>query len=278
MGLKTILVNLASVEQAETLMKVAIPLARTHGAHLLGLHVMETLMVHPNVAIHIPDGVHLEFNKSQLESARSVEKVFETQTKAKEFPTEWRVVKAETSSAASRILESARAADVVVTVQERRSWDAVDHLDDEIRVIRDSGRPVIVVPPNYEGPEIGNRILLGWSDTREATRAAHDALLVQTGQSKLDILRIKSPGDELDDHCTLDIAKAFDRHGMKVEVIQRARSDLSVAQMLEHEAAEKGADLIAVGAFGHSRLYDFAIGAVSHALLRNAKYPVLFSK
>lgn len=278
MGLKTILVNLASVEQAETLMNVAVPLARTHGAHLVGLHVMETLMMHPNVAIHIPDGVHMEFNISQRDAAKAVERVFDAQTKAEEFPTEWRVVKAETSSTASRILESARAADVVVTVQEQRSWDAVDHLDDEIQVIRDSGRPVIVVPPGYEGPEIGNRILLGWSDTREATRAAHDVLLVQTGQAKLDILRIKPPGDELEDHCTLDIARAFDRHGRDVKVIQRVRSDLSVAQMLEHEAAEKGADLIAVGAFGHSRLYDFAIGAVSHELLRNAKYPVLFSK
>lgn len=278
MGLKTILVILTSEEQARTLMNVAVPLARKHHAHLVGLHVMETLMVHPGVAMHIPDPVYVQFSSSQRETAANIQEVFEAQTQAEDFPAEWRAVKAETSSTVSRILESARAADLIITAQEHRTWDSTDHLYDEIQTIRDSGRPVIVVPPDYVGPDVGNRILLGWSDTREATRAAHDVLALRSPDTKLDILRIAPPGDEMSDHCTLDIAKSFVRHGLKVEVIQRAHAAHSIAQMLQHEASEKGADLIAVGAFGHSRLYDFALGAVSHELLRKAEMPVLFSK
>ena len=278
MSLMTILVNLADEENAETLLNVAVPLARKHGAHLVGLHVIEALMVHPNVAIHMPPTVHRQFTARQQKAADAIKAIYQKLTRAEAFPTEFRLVTTETTSAASRILESARAADLIITVQERSSWEYDDHLDDEIRTIRESGRPVIVVPPDYDGPEIGNQVLLGWSDTREATRAAHDVVSLSLPDTRLDILRIAPPADEFEDHCTLDVAKAFSRHGLHVEVIQRARDSRSVAEMLQHEALEKGADLIAVGAFGHSRLYDFTIGAVSRDLLANAKLPVLYSK
>ena len=45
-----------------------------------------------------------------------------------------------------------------------------------------------------------------------------------------------------------------------------------------HEAFESGADMIVTGAFGHSRVYDFVIGAVTRDLLHNAELPVLYSK
>ena len=41
---------------------------------------------------------------------------------------------------------------------------------------------------------------------------------------------------------------------------------------------ERGADLIVTGAFGHSRLYDFVIGAVTLDLMKDAECPVLFSR
>ena len=39
-------------------------------------------------------------------------------------------------------------------------------------VIRECGRPVLIIPADYQGPEIGEKIVLGWSETREAARAA----------------------------------------------------------------------------------------------------------
>ncbi len=278
MSPKTILAVLLSEEHADAVMRVAVPLARKHRAHLTGLYVMESLTLQPSVSMYFPEAFHAQFNAGQKEAAEKVQTIFEMHTKSEDFAAEWRLLRTGTATPASRILDSTRAADVIVMAQEIRKWDTADHQDEEFRTIRDSGRPVIVVPQEYDGPEIGANILLGWSNTREATRAAHDALALADPGAKLDILRIAAARDELKAHSTLDIAEAFDRHGLKVEVIQRTRGTHSIAEMLLHEAREKGSDLIAVGAFGHSRLYDFALGAVSHELLRSADRPVLYSK
>ena len=43
-------------------------------------------------------------------------------------------------------------------------------------VIRHAGRPVLHVPLNYKGEHVGKKVVIGWSPTREAARAVHDAL------------------------------------------------------------------------------------------------------
>ena len=74
------------------------------------------------------------------------------------------------------------------------------------------------------------------------------------------------------------LSRALDRHGFKTEVVARTASRGQVAEELEEIAFEADADLIVTGAFGHSRLYDFVIGAVTLDLMRNSRLPVLFSR
>jgi nucleotide-binding universal stress UspA family protein len=60
--------------------------------------------------------------------------------------------------------------------------------------------------------------------------------------------------------------------------VHREKDGDKVPDVLAHEAFEMGADMIATGAFGHSRAYDFVIGAATRNLLSDAKLPVMFSK
>ena len=80
------------------------------------------------------------------------------------------------------------------------------------------------------------------------------------------------------DACSNDLAAALSRHGARMTVTHRAHGGRSVADVLLHEAAEIGADLVVTGAFGHSRAYDFVIGAATRELLGSAPLPVLYSK
>jgi nucleotide-binding universal stress UspA family protein len=43
-------------------------------------------------------------------------------------------------------------------------------------------------------------------------------------------------------------------------------------------AREAGADVLAVGAYGHSLVYDFVVGAVTRQLYDAPEVPVLFSR
>ena len=279
MDLKTILVCLTTPQHAETLMTLAVQLARKHDAHLIGLHTIEALIVYPGIAMHIPEPAFAAFNESQQEEANLIREVFDKHTDGEAFASEYRLVRAEAVSANERMVESARAADLVIMAQEDKQADRYDQRQAQAQVIRESGRPVVVVPLDYVGPEIGENIVLGWSDTREAARAAHDLLCVANPAAKITVLRVGSATkDALKDSDGIDLVETLSRHGLKPTLDHRDPVGRSIAETLNQVAFEKGADLIVTGAFGHSRVYDFVIGATTYALLRESKLPVMFSK
>lgn len=279
MAPKTILVCLTTPDHADTLLKVAVPLARKHRAHLIGLHTVEALVVYPGIAMHIPDTAFAAFNDSQKEEADAIKAVFDKHTGAEDFISEYRLVRAEAQSASERMIESARAADLVIMAHEDKNSDRYDQRHAQTQVIRESGRPVIIVPLDYDGPEIGANILLGWSDTREAARAAHDMLALADDGAALTVLRVgQSQKDAFKDSDAIDMVEMYARHGLKTTLEHRDPMGDSIAEVLQTTAFEKGADLIVTGAFGHSRAYDFVLGATTYALLRDQKIPVLFSK
>ena len=61
-------------------------------------------------------------------------------------------------------------------------------------------------------------------------------------------------------------------------MVHRSIDGSDVATVLLREAFERGCDMVATGAFGHSGVYDFIIGAATRDLLQDARIPVLFSK
>ncbi|MCK0097343.1 universal stress protein [Yoonia sp. F2084L] len=279
MTLRTILVCLTSTKSAAHLLQAAAILARRDNAHVIGFYVTESLVVYPSIAMHIPEVSFESFVASQRAHAKEAKEIFDAHAKAEDFPSEWRQVSSESGFLADSIVASARSVDLIVMAQEDDGEDRplINNLQE--RVIKESGRPVLVIPRDYTADTLGENIVLGWSETREATRAVHDLVDVASPDAKIRVLRIgKPPSDTLADHAANDLAVALARHGPQVEVVHRDKDGEKIADILSHEAFEVGADMLAAGAFGHSRAYDFVIGAATRALLSDAKLPVLFSK
>ncbi len=279
MTIKTILVCLTSEASAESLLTAAAVLARRHDAHLIGLHTVETLMVYPAIAMHVPDAIFVSYSVSQTGHADALKAIFDRHTHTEDFVSEWRLIKSENQPAADRIVESARCADLVVMAAAGSEGDSGAQIRMLETVIRECGRPVIVVPTGFNADTLGRSVLIGWNGTREATRAAHDTLgLLQDGD-QAHILRVNdnSRADE-NDFLSSDLAAAFARHGITTTVMEKSWESPGVATALSKVAFENGADLIAIGAFGHSRAYDFVIGTATRDLLKHAGLPVMFSR
>ena len=240
---------------------------------------VEALFVYPSIAVHIPDSVYETYSASQTDQSAKLKEIFDHHTHAEDFVSEWRLLKSDTDTAADRIVESARCADIVVMASGDADADSAAHVRLVEAVIRYAGRPLVVAPSTFDDATLGQSILIGWNGTREATRAAHDALgLLQNGD-KAHILRVndaKHHGDN--DSTSSDLAAAFARHGVDTTLVQKIWEKQGVGAALNKEAFEKGADMIAIGAFGHSRAYDFVIGAATRDLLKDSKLPVLFSR
>lgn len=137
--------------------------------------------------------------------------------------------------------------------------------------------PVLVVPANGLPGTFPQRGVLGWDGSREALRAARAALpfLQETAEAHVTVVENgrhsegPEPGREL---CTM-----LDRHGVKcaLDVIPRAKSRISEV-LLDHVAA-KSADLLVIGAYGHSRFREAILGGATRELLEKAEVPLFLA-
>ena len=194
MTIKTILACLTDEKQSVTVLNAAVLLARRHSAHLIGLHTLEAITVNPGIAMHVTGVVMADFDRAEAEQADKIREIFEQRTHSEDFVSEWRLERTETTSAAARILESSRAADLVVVAQQDPEGPRAGDHDLQERLIRGSGRPVLVVPHDFDGDTVGDNVPVGWSPTREATRAAHDALTLVAPGRDVAVLTVARAG------------------------------------------------------------------------------------
>ena len=144
-----------------------------------------------------------------------------------------------------------------------------------------SGRPMIVFPSTSMVSRV-HRILVGWNAKRESIRAVADALPLLVKAEAVEVLVVdherhpsahgQEPG--------ADMARHLARHGVHVEVrrLSSGREGEEVGHLLLSQAAAFGADLLVMGAYGHSQLSQWMFGSVTRTVLREARLPVLMSR
>lgn len=170
----------------------------------------------------------------------------------------------------------ARSADLIVA-----GGSPLEHQDnyrwcDPAALALQAGRPVLVVPP-AGGRLEARRAVVGWKDTREARRAIADALPILKCADEVLIVEVGRAGEAGDAEVrTAAVADFLLQHG--VEARSKVISDHEgAAAHLQNEARALGADLIVTGAYGHSRLGEWAFGGVTVDLLHDPQRFLLLS-
>jgi len=142
--------------------------------------------------------------------------------------------------------------------------------------VMQAGRPVLLVAP-ASVPFRMERFVIGWKNTREARRAVTDALPLLKTASHVDIVEIASADDMAAARSRLDaVAGWLGRHGVAARV-HGVTSDGDDAQLFDRMAAERDADIVVAGAYGHSRVREWALGGVTRTLLEHAARSSLVS-
>jgi nucleotide-binding universal stress UspA family protein len=72
-----------------------------------------------------------------------------------------------------------------------------------------------------------------------------------------------------------DVARQFKWNGVQTDVELVAPRGRSVSDTLFSAAQARGADLLVMGAYGHSPLREFIFGGCTQAAIRQADIPVL---
>lgn len=280
MPLKDLLVHLDASPQSAGRLDLAIGLARRHDAHLTALHVVDIGMP----LIGMADGgggaalagLIDQMRNTALAEAGRIEADFRERMRRESMQGEWRQVEGMVSEL---VTQNARYADLVIVGQDDPDAGTVGTSGLAGDILFGAGRPVLVVPYAGHFPIAGQRVLVGWNASREAARAVNDALPILALAETASVLSA-NPRRGMDGHGEepgADIAVHLARHGAKVTVEHRIAPDVSDADLLLNHASDISADLIVVGAYGHSRLREFALGGVTRTLLKQMTVPVLMS-
>lgn len=272
MSFKDILVIADDAKSAPVRLEVAGALAAAHQAHLVALHVRERPYTPAEVGQAFPAAM-VDWQESVMrEHEDAAKKAVEAAGRRTGCGFEWRAVDGE--AMATTLLHS-RYADLVISSQGRAEDEGYDdYLTEEL--IMASGRPTLVVPSYGKFPTVGERVLVAWNRTREAARAVHDALPILTRAKAVRIMEVNP--DRADTHVSgADMALHLARHGVKAEAGSTTAEDIKAGDVLLSRAADLGADLLVMGAYGHSRLREYTFSGVTLHLLRHMTIPVLMS-
>lgn len=188
---------------------------------------------------------------------------------------EWRTLN---GNVVQNLTLHARHADLVVMTQVDPHESSTASAQLAGSVVVGAGRPVLVVPYAGDFSAGGESVLVAWSGTRESARAIADALPLLKKAREINLVSFNPKGDsEWGDIPGADIGLWLTRHGVNVNVRQQKSAEVDVGNQMLSLAADLGVDLIVMGAYGHSRAFEFVLGGVTRTLLESMTVPVLFS-
>jgi nucleotide-binding universal stress UspA family protein len=276
MPFKTIVAIVQSEQDAERVLDGAIALASRFQAHVIGVHA-EALPMPYTSATGFPDTefmqVSADLNKERSAKLRTI---FQKKLQPSGLSFEWRAEETFSGDSALSSLAIVRAADIVVAAQ--RDADS-DTNADIGSLVYDAGRPVLVVP--HAGPIAASfrHVMLAWNGSREAARAAFDALPFMIEAEKVEIF-VVDPGEDSDEEGLggAGIAAALTRHGVKASVATRQAKGGTIEDAVQNRLIETGADLIVLGAYSHSWLHRLLYGGVTRTVLRSSPVTAFLSR
>ncbi len=264
----TLMVHLELGHANTRLLEAAADLAGRLGASVMGIAACQPIRI--VYGDDFVSGDFIEQDRKELEKEiKEAEAEFRAALCTRVENLEWRSM-ITYAPLADYLAYQARCADLIVTGVERdRSvFDSSRGADIGDLVMR-AGRPVLIVPAVAEKAAF-ERVLIGWKDTRESRRALFDALPLLRKASHVAICRIVPEEEFADARADLeDVIDWLKRHGIVAEPIVSISSG-DDAIRLDNIASDQAADVIVAGAYGHSRLREWALGGVTKDLLLRA--------
>ncbi|MDA7426107.1 universal stress protein [Thalassococcus lentus] len=138
--------------------------------------------------------------------------------------------------------------------------------------------PVMILADNRPATAKPKRIVIGWNESAEALSAVRAAmpLLVEAEMVHLAVIDPPTHGPNRSDPGGL-LAQYLARHGVRAEIDVLSKTLPRVSDVLMRHAGDVNADLVVMGAYGHSRFREAILGGATRNMLERAEIPVLMS-
>lgn len=144
-------------------------------------------------------------------------------------------------------------------------------------VLFESGQALFLVPQQYRASGTIRNILVAWRDTRESARALAEAMPLLRAATNVRLVMVDSLGEDEEHEDPLVVTAHLRYHGAKAELRSIEAKGRSVSEVLLGEAGKMAADLIVMGAYGHSRLREWMLGGTTREVVARAEVPILLA-
>lgn len=191
---------------------------------------------------------------------------FAERTGARALETEWR---GGVGYPAEHCTRAARAADLVILGGRNRY--APGRAPEVSDVLMGCGRPVLVSPPVRVRSPVGAPALVAWKDCREARHALAGSIPLLQRASSVTLYSVCTPEEnETADGEVAEVVRYLARHEIHAEPVIALAGEESTGRQILDEALAREAGLIVAGAYGHSRLREWALGGVTRDLIADS--------
>lgn len=139
-----------------------------------------------------------------------------------------------------------------------------------------AGVPVILVPPTQAAGAV-DHIAIAWDESRVAARALCDALPLLSPGGRVSVVTVQDEKSLGDSGMAQTLAASLERRGYAATAVNATLKGRTIAKALQEAALAQGAQMLAMGGYGHSRLRDFILGGATKGVFSDLHLPVLLS-
>ena len=288
MAVRKLLLPLTGTAAGEAALATALQIARIWNAHVLALHVrVDSRDVAPLAGEGLSGAMIEEMmtatERESSDRAHAVRTLFE-QFVARHDVTVGEPRPGAASATASfaavigreddLVAQQARLADLTV-VPHPEAGEDVSSSDALHAVLFNSGRPVLLAPQTAPAT-VGTRICVAWNGTAKSASAVSAVL---PWLKRAEAVRILSgDGYQRRGPAAPELAAYLALHEVEADMVTFQPSGGVVGAGLLAAAQDFGCDLLAMGAYSHSRLRQLILGGVTRHVLERAALPVMMNR
>jgi nucleotide-binding universal stress UspA family protein len=267
-----VLIHLRRTDATTPAVRLGLALAQRLGAWTSGIHIVAIAPA----AFASPEAVALQVHEADemVDEANARRDWWLAELAARKLEGEWQVSQGDTVEV---LCHAARWSDLIVVERPQLNPDAPTGWGVVSRTVFGSSAPIVVVPDSVTLDRAATRIVVAWNRSREAALAIHGALPLLRLAEHVTVLE----GEPVENPFglrylpTLDLRAWLARHGVAAEFTAFKPTHKERGAALLHAAHEAAADLIVMGAWGHSRITELVLGGTTRHLFQTSDLPLL---
>ena len=274
MSYNSVLVFLDNSAASERRLDFALQFAQQHNAHLTGIHMSYGPLL-PFDPYGQVSGVALEWEMEVQKKQQKSKAEFTHKAGNAGINFDWDCYR---DTELHQVVARARLADICLVGQVSNGTS-----DNEInrnffsQFVINLGKPVLFLPGEKECSAEFKHIVVAWNGSRESTRAIADAMPLLQSARIVSVISASSKKKQNGQMPDVDVAAFLARHKVKVDVEKVDIDSAEVADLILSRIDLKSADLLVMGAYGHTRFSEFVLGGMTRTIMKKMTVPVLMS-